>query len=756
MAGTLGSGGHKGTGAGLGAGGYQSTNTHDPYYGYQLEGGYSALLNSAGNARQRLLALQSGEESAAMKQMGLGMSMGQQSMAAQAVGRGSNPLAQRAAIYGGGQLAGQIAGQTAGLRAQELASAYGQEAQASQAAAQFGLGASGLELQRDTAEDQALLGQQALNLQKQQQDWEKAKDMYSVVMGSIGSVSGGVAASDKRLKRGINHVNADDQDRMLSALGSKFNESNLPTGMIRDYQGSDPDLDEIERLGTEYDASSGRIAAIDQEERDAMTAFRSGLQPPRGMTSEDLQRDVARGHYFPDAPEAASDKRARLGEMFAADRLDQPVAAGVGAPPPPAQGIGQDLWRGPGAFNATPEDIQAASDKWRKEYPLGGYQAPFNETGVLAPERAMAVGQSGLFSREFDKAHQDLFNKQEAARQQAAKETEQIVGATGEQINQGTVEPGDLREMAYKKPGRDIGGILSEATSGVMGSERSGEGGEVASSLLGKGMGGSLGGGGWGGGGGGRGWGGGGGGGGGMTEIIDTKTMVEHPAGGGKGTTITIGDDGSFIVSDERSKQLAAAGVTDAEQDKAMRAMETRRFEYTPEAQQQFGLPGGERPGITAQELERSKLGREMTTTMPGGFKGIDRDAAIGTTLGLLGRVDERLRALEGDIPSRGGGQAPSPGWSITHGNVLTARGRPRAPSSADRSMAGQRWNEGLNAARAGESQQAAGHFQEAGGIAPHPDAARNQQQAMADAEAEQRLYDYLKRKAAAAGVRTR
>jgi len=65
-------------------------------------------------------------------------------------------------------------------------------------------------------------------------------------------------------------------------------------------------------------------------------------------------------------------------------------------------------------------------------------------------------------------------------------------------------------------------------------------------------------------------------------------------------------------------------------------------FEYAP----QVGQPGP-KFGVTAQELERTPLGRGMVRETPAG-KAIDVGQATGAILGMLGRVNERLRKVEG------------------------------------------------------------------------------------------------------------
>lgn len=76
--------------------------------------------------------------------------------------------------------------------------------------------------------------------------------------------------------------------------------------------------------------------------------------------------------------------------------------------------------------------------------------------------------------------------------------------------------------------------------------------------------------------------------------------------------------------------------------DKTMQGIRPVSFEYQP----QVGQPGP-KFGVTAQELERTPLGRGMVRETPAG-KAIDVGQATGAILGMLGRVNERLRKVEG------------------------------------------------------------------------------------------------------------
>lgn len=156
-----------------------------------------AAKRQAEIAQQGLQQAESGN-SAAQQQMRIGMAQAQQAGAQQAVGRGSNPLAQRAAMYNSGNLANQTNMQSGLLRAQETAAArqaymnaMGQQAQGEMGYSQMGL--------------QQQMAQADLNLQRekfQADEDERERQFGMQVGGMMMSVAGGMAGmSDERNKK---------------------------------------------------------------------------------------------------------------------------------------------------------------------------------------------------------------------------------------------------------------------------------------------------------------------------------------------------------------------------------------------------------------------------------------------------------------------------------------------------------------------------------------------------------------------------
>lgn len=164
-------------------------------------------------ARQADSALQEaqGGNSAAQQQLRQGLSQGQRSLAGQSLGRGS-PLAQRAAMYGGGQMAAQANTQAQALRAQEMQAARMQAADAARQQAAMSLQERELWQQQEGMEAAGSLARDQFEADQRQRDWERGWQ----VAGTIASVAGG-AMSDERMK-----VEVDPRDQRIAELEARL------------------------------------------------------------------------------------------------------------------------------------------------------------------------------------------------------------------------------------------------------------------------------------------------------------------------------------------------------------------------------------------------------------------------------------------------------------------------------------------------------------------------------------------------------
>jgi hypothetical protein len=183
--------------------------------GEQMRGQYLAA-DEAQRLRQQQAAaylqrVRGGQSAAfAGQQLGLG-GLQQQQMAAAA----RSPLAQRAALYGQARASDEMLAQVAQRRAQEqqaalamLQQTYGAEAaqrmtQAQQQLQSYGMGRE-MAVGRKQAAAEAAAAEQAM--------------LERAIMASIGAAGGAMAASDRRLKRGIRRPPSAWEQELYQAL----------------------------------------------------------------------------------------------------------------------------------------------------------------------------------------------------------------------------------------------------------------------------------------------------------------------------------------------------------------------------------------------------------------------------------------------------------------------------------------------------------------------------------------------------------
>jgi hypothetical protein len=97
---------------------------------------------------------------------------------------------------------------------------------------------------------------------------------------------------------------------------------------------------------------------------------------------------------------------------------------------------------------------------------------------------------------------------------------------------------------------------------------------------------------------------------------------------------------GAMAMSDERVK----TDIADADEDidAMLDALRAKRYRYKDEERHGFG----ERAGIMAQDLERSRAGRAVVVEIPDG-KAIDLSKAVSAALAASARLNARLRKVE-------------------------------------------------------------------------------------------------------------
>lgn len=167
----------------------------------------------SGQAGEALQDARSGQ-SVAQQQMRQGLGQAQSAQAGQSLGRG-NPLSQRAAMYGSGQMSAQATTQGKALRAQEMQAARMMANEAAQQQAAMAMQERALWQQQVGMDQQSNLARDQFEADQRQRDWERGWQ----VAGTIASVAGAGAGamSDERMKTTI-----DPRDARISELEERL------------------------------------------------------------------------------------------------------------------------------------------------------------------------------------------------------------------------------------------------------------------------------------------------------------------------------------------------------------------------------------------------------------------------------------------------------------------------------------------------------------------------------------------------------
>lgn len=124
-----------------------------------------------------------------------------------------------------------------------------------------------------------------------------------------------------------------------------------------------------------------------------------------------------------------------------------------------------------------------------------------------------------------------------------------------------------------------------------------------------------------------------------LSAFVAAKTGQQQQQGAAIGAAGSI--IGAAAMSDERVK----TDIADADEDidAMLDALRAKRYRYRNEERHGHG----ERVGIMAQDLERSRAGSRVVTEVPDG-KAIDINKAVSAALASVARLNKRLRAVEG------------------------------------------------------------------------------------------------------------
>jgi hypothetical protein len=114
----------------------------------------------------------------------------------------------------------------------------------------------------------------------------------------------------------------------------------------------------------------------------------------------------------------------------------------------------------------------------------------------------------------------------------------------------------------------------------------------------------------------------------------------------GSGISALGGLAGAFF-SDIRMKH-GIHDISDDEIDELLKGMsEPASYEYTEDAHKK-GAPTGMHSGVMAQDLEKTKLGKQMVSETAAGDKQVDIPMAVSTLMATTGVLGRRIKKLEG------------------------------------------------------------------------------------------------------------
>lgn len=100
------------------------------------------------------------------------------------------------------------------------------------------------------------------------------------------------------------------------------------------------------------------------------------------------------------------------------------------------------------------------------------------------------------------------------------------------------------------------------------------------------------------------------------------------------------GSAGSMLLSDEEAKEALGGGDNAA--DQLISGLEPEQYRYNGED------AGTVRLGVMAQDVEQAgPMGEQMVGDAGGGMRGLDKDRALSAALATIGRLGERVEALE-------------------------------------------------------------------------------------------------------------
>lgn len=608
---------------------------NQPGVGYERDRQYAQEMRDA--AEKWLTEARGGKNSVAQQQLRAGLGAAQRAGAQQAIGRGSNPLAQRAAVYSGGQMAGEANTQSAALRAAEWQSAQQMQMDAIRMQEAQAMAETQSELARQDA-----LRRYHLGLWGQEEGADQAKyQQGQEISGQVIQALAMMMASDERAKTDIQPVSD------AAYLGGEEPTGAPPAPAPAQVAAPPPPPSGL-LAGTQYYQPAMKAAPTPQElptgPRPAGMSGVGQVQPfwPGPKQDRGIISQITGGMNMGKSAGAAAGgggmggmfsgienktSMAPIGRSAIADPNGHSVLVPPDFMPMPnasqAKGMYQSWVPDPdrpgqmklqhmdptmaGGGFTTLQDYSASDERLKQGYSLSDKAAKeeaFVE-GAAQGAAAAVTPQQYPHGRPVVMQALDWFgrNLYDPAVTAISPEAETWVGSPAQaeygqppfqRMPLATAAAPRLRE-AYSAPPPPAGSTMTPSDEQVK---------NISAAL----------------------------------DAEGDRTLRELMGAGGDPAAAEM-----RRRANERAAQIGAE--LDRADDETLASLRGYTYRYKPEAQQRLGLDGRPKYGIMAQDVERTPLGQTMVVDTPQG-KMIDQGAATGATLAMLGRLDERDRGL--------------------------------------------------------------------------------------------------------------
>lgn len=113
----------------------------------------------------------------------------------------------------------------------------------------------------------------------------------------------------------------------------------------------------------------------------------------------------------------------------------------------------------------------------------------------------------------------------------------------------------------------------------------------------------------------------------------------------------SLGGLAASYFSDERMK-YGIDDISDEEVDEFLSKLEPKSYEYTEEAEMK-GAPKGRKSGVMAQDMVKSKMGKQIVHETEEGDMKVDSNMALSALMASGANINKRLKAVEGKIKGK-------------------------------------------------------------------------------------------------------